>query len=155
MGRQRKASIGELNWITSGNTDPRYFQGFYRRPELNLGGEPSITSRHMLDCTDRIDVGRFTTLAGCCGTLLTHGIDHRTAKQTCRPIESGDLCLLGSNVVVSMGVKVADRTVTGAGSIMASPLEEELGLWVGALARPVRDLTGGEAYFIRQSGHVY
>jgi acetyltransferase-like isoleucine patch superfamily enzyme len=152
---ERKASIGQFNWITSGNADPRYFQGFDRRSELNLGEESSITSRHMLDCTDRIEIGRFTTLAGYRSTLLTHGIDYRTAKQTCRPIEIGNLCLVGSNVVVLMGVKVADRTVVGAGSIMASSAEEELGLWGGAPARRVRDLTGGEAYFTRPSGHVY
>jgi acetyltransferase-like isoleucine patch superfamily enzyme len=150
-----KASIGQFNWITSGNADPRYFQGFDRRSELNLGEASSITSRHILDCTDRIEIGRFTTLAGYRSTLLTHGIDYQTAKQSCRPIEIGDLCLFGSNVVVLMGVTVADRTVVGAGSIIASSAEEELGLWVGTPARRVRDLTGGEAYFTRRDGHIY
>src|SRR2546423_9890385 len=29
-----KAVIGQFNWITSGNTDPRYFEGFDRHSEL-------------------------------------------------------------------------------------------------------------------------
>jgi len=150
-----KASIGQFNWITSGNTDPRYFQGFDRHSELILGDESSITSRHILDCTDRIEIGRFTTFAGYRSTLLTHSIDYRTAKQSCRPIKIGDRCLFGSNVVVLMGAMVADRTVVGAGSIVAGSAEEELGLWVGAPARRVRELTGEEAYFTRQDGHIY
>src|ERR1700730_8757071 len=66
-----KACIGQFNWITSGNTDPRYLQGFDRHSELILGEESSITSRHVLDCTDRIEIGRFTTFAGYNSTILT------------------------------------------------------------------------------------
>lgn len=150
-----KASIGQFNWITSGNTDPRYFQEFDRHSELILGEGSSVTSRHLLDCTDRIEIGRFTTFAGYRSTLLTHGIDYRTSKQSCRPIKIGDFCLFGSNVLVLMGVTVADRSVVGAGSIVAKSAGEELGLWVGAPARRVKELTGGEAYFTRRDGHVF
>jgi acetyltransferase-like isoleucine patch superfamily enzyme len=149
------AHIGQFNWITSGNADPRYFKGFDRHSELILGEESSITSRHVLDCTDRIEIGRFTTFAGYRSTILTHGIDYRTAKQSCRPIKIGDSCLFGSNVVVLMGVTVADRSVVGAGSVVANSTDKELGLWVGAPARRVRELTGEEAYFTRRNGHIY
>jgi acyl-[acyl carrier protein]--UDP-N-acetylglucosamine O-acyltransferase len=152
---ESKASIGQLNWITSGNPDPRYFQESGRWSGLILGEESSITSRHVLDCTDKIEIGRFTTFAGYRSTLLTHGIDYRTAKQTCRPIKIGDFCLFGSNAVVLMGVTVADRSIVGAGSIVANTIDEELGLWAGSPARRVKELTGDEAYFTRQDGHVY
>jgi acetyltransferase-like isoleucine patch superfamily enzyme len=150
-----KAVIGQFNWITAGNTDPQYFKGFDRHSELILGEESSITTRHLLDCTDRIEIGRLTTVAGYRSTILTHSIDYRTAKQSCQPIKIGDLCLLGSNVVILMGVTVADRSVVGAGSVVANSTDKELGLWVGAPARRVRDLTGEEAYFTRRSGHIY
>jgi acetyltransferase-like isoleucine patch superfamily enzyme len=150
-----KAAIGQFNWITSGNTDPRYFKGFDRHSELIMGEESSITTRHILDCTDRIEIGRLTTFAGYCSTILTHSIDYRTAKQSCRPIKIGDLCLFGSNVVVLMGVTVADRSIVGAGSVVATSTDKELGLWVGAPARRARELTGEEAYFTRRSGHIY
>ena len=150
-----KARIGQFNWITSGNTDPRFFQGLDRHSELVMGEESSITSRHVLDCTDRIEIGRLTTVAGYRSTIITHGIDYRTAKQSCQPIKIGDLCLFGSNVIVLMGVTVANRSVVGAGSVVANSTDKELGLWVGAPARRVRDLTGDEAYFTRRTGDVY
>ncbi|HEY1579290.1 MAG TPA: DapH/DapD/GlmU-related protein [Terracidiphilus sp.] len=150
-----KSAIGQFNWITAGNTDPRYFKGFQRQPELVMGEESSITSRHILDCTDRIEIGRFTTLAGYRSTILTHSIDYRAAKQSCRPIKIGDLCLIGSNVVILMGVTISDRSVVGAGTIVASSTDKELGLWVGVPARRTRDLTGEEGYFLRPHGHIY
>jgi acetyltransferase-like isoleucine patch superfamily enzyme len=147
--------IGQFNWITAGNTDPRYFKNLDRHPELILGEESSITSRHLLDCTDRIKVGCFTTIAGYRSIILTHGIDYRTAKQDCQPVAIGDHCLIGSNVTVLKGVTVANRSVIGAGSVVTKPIEQELGLWVGAPARRLRDLTGEEYYFSRANAHIY
>jgi acetyltransferase-like isoleucine patch superfamily enzyme len=149
------SSIGAFNWITAGNTDPRYFKDRDRHPELILGEESSITSRHILDCTDRIEIGRFTTIAGYRSAIITHGIDYRTAKQDCRPIAIGDYCLIGSSVTVLKGVTVADRSIIAAGSIVAKSIDQGLGLWAGAPARRVRDLTGKEFYFSRARGHIY
>jgi acetyltransferase-like isoleucine patch superfamily enzyme len=150
-----RSHIGQMNWITGGTSDPRYFKGSGRCPELVLGEESSITSRHVLDCTDRIELGRFSTIAGYRGSIITHGIDYREATQNCRPIKIGDFCLIGSNVIILMGVTIADRSIVGAGSVVVGSIEEELGVWVGAPARRVRDLSGEERFFARQGGFVY
>jgi acetyltransferase-like isoleucine patch superfamily enzyme len=149
-----RSSIGQFNWITAGNADPRYFEDCDRQSELIIGEESSITSRHILDCTDSIAIGRLTTLAGYRSTILTHSIDYRTAKQTCRPIRIGDFCLIGSNVTVLMGVTIANRNVIGAGTIVAKSIEREQGVWVGAPARLTKELSGKEHYFTRQIGHI-
>lgn len=149
------SSIGQFNWITAGNTDPRYFKNRSRRPELVLGEQASITSRHIFDCTDRIDVGRFSTIAGYRSVIITHGIDYQTAQQDCNPISIGDYCLIGSNVTVLKGVRIANRSIIGAGSVVAKTIEQELGLWAGAPARRVKELSGQEDYFSRASGHLF
>jgi acetyltransferase-like isoleucine patch superfamily enzyme len=150
-----QSSIGQFNWITGGNADPDYFKTSDRHPGLVLGEHSSITSRHVLDCTDRIAIGRFTTIAGYRSIFLTHGIDYRASRQDCEPILIGDYCLIGSNVTVLKGVTIANRTILGAGSVLAKSIPSELGVWVGAPARRVGDLTGEEGYFRRDVGHIY
>jgi acetyltransferase-like isoleucine patch superfamily enzyme len=150
-----RSTIGQFNWITGGNPNPSYFKGCDRRPGLVLGEETSITSRHILDCTDGITIGRFTTLAGYRSVILAHGIDYRASKQDCKPINIGDYCLIGSNVTILMGVQVANRTIIGAGSLVAESIEKDLGVWGGVPARRIKELSGEEGYFRRNKGHVY
>lgn len=149
------SSIGQFNWITGGNADERYFDGCDRHAELVLCKESKITSRHILDCTDRITIGRFTTISGYRSVLLTHGIEYRTSKQDCKPIVIGDYCLIGSNVTVLRGATIANRTIIGAGSLVAKSIDRELGVWTGVPACRIKDLTGEESYFQRVEGHIY
>lgn len=149
------SSIGQFNWISGGVDDGRYFIGRARSPELLLGDHSSITSRHYIDCTDRISIGRFTTIAGNRSIFITHGIDYRESCQDCAPIHIGDYCLIGSNVTVLKGVNIASRTILGAASVVPKSITTELGVWVGVPARHVKKLTGFEKYFRRQSGHIY
>jgi hypothetical protein len=57
------ALIGKGNWITA---HPRGGSSFSdtRVPELVLEQGAAITGRHLIDCTDRVHIGRFATLAG-------------------------------------------------------------------------------------------
>lgn len=150
-----RSSIGQFNWITGGNPDPRYFESCDRHSQLVLGEESSITSRHIMDCTGGITIGRFTTIAGYRSVFLTHGIDYRTSKQACRSIVIGDYCLVGSNVTVLMGATIADRNIIGAGSAVIKSIDGELGMWAGVPAHRIKDLSGEEGYFRRVEGHIY
>jgi hypothetical protein len=47
---------------------------------------------HLLDCTDRIEIGRLSTIAGYRSIIITHGIDYVNSRQICRPIKIGDFC---------------------------------------------------------------
>src|SRR5665213_1998683 len=60
------ASIGRLNWITAypAEVAPHFAHMTGRRPQLLIGEHAAITNRHIIDCTDRISVGRFATVAG-------------------------------------------------------------------------------------------
>src|SRR5438067_5147214 len=60
------ASIGRANWITGfPRTNSSHFaQQSGRVPELVVGPHSAITHRHLIDATERIVIGSFTTVAG-------------------------------------------------------------------------------------------
>ena len=40
-----------------------------------MGRHAALTSRHYVDCSNRVDIGEFTTVAGARSQILTHAID--------------------------------------------------------------------------------
>ena len=77
------ASVGRLNWITaypSGQL-PHFAHLASRSPSLVLGEHAAVTNRHIIDCTERVVIGRYATVAGFRSQILTHSIDLRA----CRP----------------------------------------------------------------------
>ena len=64
MGEQ--SYVGNLNWISEFPVGNHAFFGEEadRRAELVLGDHAAITHRHLIDCTNAVRIGRFTTFAG-------------------------------------------------------------------------------------------
>src|SRR2546423_11559442 len=61
------AVIGQLNWITgfpAGTASRHFAHQQDRHPELIVEAHAGITSRHLIDCTSRVRIGAFATLAG-------------------------------------------------------------------------------------------
>src|ERR1700686_4219534 len=60
------SSIGRGNWITGFPLGPsRHFAHQQdRQPQLILGEHSAITHRHLIDCTNSVTLGKFTTVAG-------------------------------------------------------------------------------------------
>nr|MBA2431537.1 acyltransferase [Chthoniobacterales bacterium] len=71
------ALIGRGNWITGFplGPSPHFAEETDRHPELIVGEHSAITHRHLIDCTNRITIGKFTTLAGFQSQMMTHSID--------------------------------------------------------------------------------
>ena len=92
------ALIGPLNWITGFPSGPsRHFAHQpERRPELIVGRHAGISSRHFIDCTARVRIGAFSTIAGYRSQLITHSIDLSAARQSSEPIEIGEYCFVGT-----------------------------------------------------------
>lgn len=151
------ATIGRGNWITGFPAGhPRHFahcQG--RAPELVLGEHAAVTHRHLLDCTDRITVGAFTTVAGYQSQFLTHSIDVIANRQDAHPITIGERCFVGTNVVVLGGAVLPDRSVLGAKSLLNKAYETPLKVYGGVPARPVADLPETAQYLHRDVGFVW
>ena len=151
------ALIGQLNWITgfpSGHA--RHFAHQpERRPELIVERHAGISSRHFIDCTARVRLGAFSTLAGYRSQLITHSIDLAAGRQSSEPIEIGEYCFVGTEVVVLGGSNLPHHSVLGAKSLLNKKWEEPYQLYGGVPAKPLRKLPEEMEYFRRQEGFVW
>lgn len=149
--------IGNLNWITGlPANDPDFFRDEPDRVSALVVGEAaSITNRHLLDCTNRITIGRFATIGGFRSQFITHSIDIGPNSQSSLPIEIGDYCFTGTGVILLKGAVLGTRCVLGAGSMLRGKFLEEYKLISGNPAKPVRDLDPSSSYFHRIEGRVH
>jgi acetyltransferase-like isoleucine patch superfamily enzyme len=150
------SSIGNLNWITG---FPKDLAGHFeeekkRECSLLLGREAAVTHRHYLDATGDIAVGEFSTVAGIRSQILTHTIDLRKNRQSCRPVRIGARCFVGTGCVVLPGATLPDRCVLGALSLLKDAFDEEGVLYAGNPAEKRAGLDVSEGYFVRQEGFV-
>ena len=150
-----EASIGRLNWITG---FPRYGKIHFahvagRDPSLVIGDHSSITNRHLIDCTDRFEIGRFSTFAGFRSQVLTHSIDLGLSIQSCKPISIGDYSFVGTGCVLLGGASIPSFAIVAAGSVVTDELHEERALYGGIPARMLKALEGIQ-YFDRKVGRV-
>ena len=135
-----KAAIGNGNKIVRGRTGVVT----YGLSELRLGELTKITSNHYIDCTQSIQLGNFSVLAGIGSQIWTHGYIHEAhgagRYRVDGKIEIGHNVYIGSGSIISMGVRIASGVIVGAGVTVARNLDEP-GLYVSAairqLPRPV------------------
>jgi len=150
------ASVAHLNWMTAYplSSGPHFANEIDRRPELIIGRHAAVTSRHLLDCTNRISVGGFATVAGFRSQLLTHSIDLHACRQVSAPIDIADYCFIGSAVVILPGSQMPYASVLGANSTYRGQFTEEHSLYSGVPARWCRRLPDDDQYFRRATGFV-
>jgi acetyltransferase-like isoleucine patch superfamily enzyme len=115
------AFIGNFNWIAGLSTrlnSPHYRNKTGRRSELIMHEATLLTHQHYIDCTDRIEFGAFSGVAGFRSQLVTHGVNPISCRQTCSPITIGAYTMVGSGVIILQGVRIPDRCVVAAGSVV-------------------------------------
>jgi len=152
------STIGRNNWITGFPSDSgseHYKHQPERISELIMGNESAITKNHHIDCTNRIVIGNFVTIAGYNSQLLTHSIDVFEGRQNSKPITIGDYTFIGTNVVILGGAKLPAYSVLGAKSLLSKSFDEEWTLYAGVPAKPVKNIPKDAKYFRRESGFVY
>lgn len=150
------ASIGRGNWITGFPLGPslHFAEEKDRRPELIVGEHAAITHRHLIDCTNSVTIGKFTTFAGFQSQIITHSIDIETNRQTSAPVRVGDYCFIGTNCVLLGGSALPDFCVLGAKSLLNKSFTETYQLYGGVPARPIEKLYPDCKYFQRTEGFV-
>jgi acetyltransferase-like isoleucine patch superfamily enzyme len=150
------ASIGRANWITGFPLGPsRHFAHQPdRRPELILGEHSAITHRHLIDCTNAVTIGNFTTVAGFQSQIITHWIDIEQNRQTSAPVRVGKYCFVGTNSVLIGGSVLPDFCILGAKSLLNKALTQTHQLYGGVPARPLQELSPDCKYFQRREGFV-
>ncbi len=150
------ATIGRGNWITGfpRGGEKHFAHQEDRRPMLIVGEHSAITNRHLIDCTNAVTLGRFTTFAGFQSQILSHSIDLEQGRQSSAPIEIGDYCFVGTNVVILGGSVLPSYCVLGAKSLLSKAFAETYTLYAGVPAKPVKKLEATIGYFVRETGFV-
>jgi acetyltransferase-like isoleucine patch superfamily enzyme len=154
MGEQSR--LGNLNWVTAFPIGNKTFFGEEneRRAELWIGEHAAVTHRHLIDCTNAVRIGRFTTFAGYRSQVLTHSIDLERCRQASKPITIGEYCFVGTNCVLLGGSVLPGYSVVGASSVVNKAYLETHQLIAGNPAKPVKSLSPEMQYFQRSSGFV-
>src|SRR5580765_7755652 len=153
---QEHASIGRGNWITGfpQGPSPHFASETDRRPHLIIGAHSAITHRHLIDCTNTVTIGKFTTFAGFRSQILTHSIDLERKRQTSAPVRIGDYCFVGTNCVLLGGSALPDCSVLGAKSLLNKSFSETHQLYAGVPAKALQPLSPDLPYFHRSEGLV-
>lgn len=155
---QANSSIGRSNWITGFSThiESKHFRHQNdRQAELILKESANVTKNHHLDCTNKITIGRFTTIAGYDSQILTHSIDISENRQDSAPIYIGDYTFVGTNVVILGGSILPDYTVLGAKSLLNKSFTEQWTVYGGVPAQALKEISKAHKYFSRSEGFVY
>lgn len=155
---EAKSTIGRGNWITGFSTKSNslhFRHQIGRRAELVLGESSAITKNHHLDCTNLIEIGPFSTIAGYQSQLLTHSINVVENRQDSEPIYIGAYTFLGTNVVVLGGSVLPSYSVLAAKSLLNKNYSEEWMLYGGVPAKPIKVIPKDAKYFSRKDGFVY
>jgi NDP-sugar pyrophosphorylase family protein len=150
--------IGNFNWVTGLSqrlNSPFFRKKPSRRSELVLGRCSMIAHQNYIDCTDRVELGAFSGIAGARSQLVTHGIEPITSRQTCAPIIIGDFTMIGSGSILLKGVKVPDRCIVSAGSVVSHVKPESYSLIAGNPAVQIRKLPETAKFFARTENVIY
>ncbi len=149
--------IGNLNWITGFPTgpSPHFAHQTDRQPSLILGPHAAISNRHLLDCTARVAIGAYSIFAGFRSQILTHSVDLEHACQSAAPVEIGEYSFVGTDCVLLGGSALPNRSILAAKSLLNKKHTEELTLYGGVPAKPIKPVPATWAYFHRSTGFIY
>jgi hypothetical protein len=147
------AVIGVLNWV-NGVQRAGSYPGLDRDPSLYLRRHAHITALHLLDCSDAIEIGEFSLLAGNLTQVLTHSVDIGLAEQRTAPVRTGPYTFVGTRCTILAGVDIAERAVIGAGSVVIKSLPHKRTLYAGNPAKAVRELPEDTGWFTRTTGFI-
>jgi len=152
------SSIGRNNWITgypSGTTSLHFKHQHNRNSELQVGSNSAITKNHHIDCTNKIKIGDFVTIAGYNSQFLTHSINILENRQDSAPIIIEDYCFVGTNVAILSGSILPAYSILGAKSLLNKAYIEKWRLYAGNPAKPIQEISKEAKYFHRTEGFVF
>lgn len=155
---REEAQIGRYNWITG--MARRYNSPFFRnkasrRSDLVLGRGSNIANWHLIDCTDAVEFGEFSGLAGSRSQIITHGVDIVRMRQSCSPVVIGSNSMLATGVIVMKGVTIESCVIVGAGSVVTKSVRQPHTMVAGNPAEFVRTLPATAKYFSRTESVIY
>lgn len=153
-----EAALGNFNWITGLSqklNSPFFKKNPGRRSDLVMKRASLIAHRHYIDCSDRVQLGMYSGLAGVGSQLITHGVEPLSCRQTCSPIIIGDHTMVGTGSLITKGVKIPDYCLVSAGSVVSHVRPESYSLIAGNPAVHVRKLPETAKFFSRTNAVIY
>jgi acetyltransferase-like isoleucine patch superfamily enzyme len=153
-----RSSLGSLNWITGFplGVSKHFSLDLNRNPTLHIKEHGAITNRHLIDCTDSVTVGRFSTFAGFRSQVLTHSINLKEARQRCKPVVIGDYCFIGTGSTLLPGSQVPNNSILAAGAVLSHAFSDEGALYGGIPAKKIKTLNLDEyKYMGRTEGYIW
>lgn len=135
-------SISRNNWITGYplNKHNHFQEQKDRKPYLIMGKGSAITKNHMIDCTDLIEIGEYTSVAGYGTQILTHSTSLEHNKQRCAPIRIGARSFVGTRSILLPGVRLPDSSVLGAGAVLTKEFNETFSMYGGVPAKFIKTM---------------
>jgi carbonic anhydrase/acetyltransferase-like protein (isoleucine patch superfamily) len=115
---------------------------------LEIGAGAVVVSGHRIDFTDRVTLGRNVIVGGRNSSLWTHN------RQQTAPIVIGDFCYLGSEVRLAPGARLAERSILGLGSVLASAIDTPGCLVGGVPAKVIRPLTAEDDALVHRKARA-
>lgn len=115
---------------------------------LEIGKNVTLNDRAYIQCVGGAKIGDCVTVSHGC-VILTSGLETTNYTDICmvrgrrhknRSVEIGNGVWLGACTIVLPGVKIADKIIVGAGSVVSKNLDKEGWLYVGNPARPIKPL---------------
>ncbi|GAC16447.1 acyltransferase [Aliiglaciecola lipolytica] len=155
---EESSSIGPLNWITGFPLikSKHFEEDIDREPLLHIQKHSAITSRHILDCTNKVTIGKYSTFAGFRSQILTHSIDLKEGRQRSAPVNIGDYCFVGTSCVLLPGSKIPNYSILAAGSVLTKEMLEENCLYGGGPAKKISAINPDEyGYMKRKVGFTW
>jgi carbonic anhydrase/acetyltransferase-like protein (isoleucine patch superfamily) len=143
------AGIGHLNWIYAISPDLGYFGEASRSAELILERAANITRRHIIDCSDQVQLGAFALVAGYRSQILTHSVSLNRGRQTVRPILIEDFSFVGTGCILLGGSRLPHHSALVAGSTLRHSYTVPYRVYGGVLATEVGTLAE-DAYFFHR-----
>lgn len=131
--------LGNLNSVSA---HPDYQHQTDWAGRLILAPQSGITSRHYLDCSGEIRIGRMGMVAGVKSVLQSHELNLRRNEATIGRISIGEYAFTASRVVIVKDAHVPARSVLSAGSVMLrGDTRGQEGVFGGNPARFVKEFT--------------
>lgn len=146
--------MGNFNWITASPMFRSEITATSEHACFTLGRESAVTARHYIDCSGGVTIGEYTTVAGVRSTILSHQIDLVEGVQSTKATKIGDYCFVSSNVCVTPGASIPDRSVVAMGAVVVGDLAPADALFGGVPARVIRVHEDAGKYFRRIHGFV-
>jgi acetyltransferase-like isoleucine patch superfamily enzyme len=135
------ASIATRNWISGWPLASDVFtHSPDRNPSLVMGKHAMITVAHDIDCSDRVELEDYATIAGFRCTIMTHSLNLVLDRFETGPVLLGSRSAVMSGCTLLSGTRVPDRSIISAGSVITTKLTEGLTLYRGNPAEPIRSL---------------